>query len=317
MIQGKPFKTHDELIALLESRKMTVTDRDFAVRSLEYENYYSLINGYKDIFLSSTEPDVFKPGVTFYEIAALYSFDRKLREILLVDLLRIEHSIKSRIVYVFSQAHGCDHTSYLRPESFDTTIFVNFKRTNELIFNLLKLIDKRKRDNDPIKHYLSNYGYVPLWVLAQSMTFGKINSFYACMINKEKIEVAKTFGLPPSEFKAVIDYLAVFRNKCAHGDRIYCYSRDHKMSRPLPYLGYHSKLNIQRNSKGFKYGTQDLLGLLIAMKYCAHAGRYSHLIGKIDFALSTKLAPRLKSVSVHEVERIMGLVPRWKDLRTL
>jgi len=64
-----------------------------------------MINGHKDIFLRTSKPDdVFRPGTTFSEILYLYSFDRKLRELLLVELLRIEHSIKPHVIYVFSKS---------------------------------------------------------------------------------------------------------------------------------------------------------------------------------------------------------------------
>ena len=96
----KPFKPNKDLISLLISRNLEVPA--FATRMLDYENYYYVINGYKKLFINSTVPnDSYKPGSSFSEIVALYTFDRRLREILLTELLRVEHVIKSRIVYVF------------------------------------------------------------------------------------------------------------------------------------------------------------------------------------------------------------------------
>lgn len=45
----KPFKTVDEKIAILESRGVQ-TDAD-TVYMLRQEGYYSIVNGYKDLFL--------------------------------------------------------------------------------------------------------------------------------------------------------------------------------------------------------------------------------------------------------------------------
>lgn len=47
----KPFKTYDTLIRSLRKRNMIIKNGSEAKRILERENYYSVINGYKDLFL--------------------------------------------------------------------------------------------------------------------------------------------------------------------------------------------------------------------------------------------------------------------------
>lgn len=86
----KPYISIDKQIALLENRKIIIHNYKFAHHVLEYENYYCVINGYKSPFITSTNPDVYKMGTLFSEIVALYTFDRRLREIIFPDLLRIE-----------------------------------------------------------------------------------------------------------------------------------------------------------------------------------------------------------------------------------
>lgn len=311
----KPFITVDEQITLLESRKMQIPDKKFAQHVLSYENYYYVINGYKAPFIASTNgDDVYKAGTSFRELVALYTFDRKLREILLPDLLRIEHAIKARIIDVFSKHHGEDHMKYLRPECFNSRDFQNFKRTNALIFDLLMLIDKQKRRHNAIQHYMDKYNSVPLWVLTKVMTFGKINSFYACMLKEDKDAVAASFGLSASDFKSLVDFIAIFRNKCAHSERIYCHIKDQKRPMPIHTLPIHAQLEIPKNKKGYKYGTQDILALLIAMKFFSQPDRYQRLIKKIDYALNHKLAYRLHSISCDDIRKIMGLVVDWQKL---
>ena len=311
----KPYKTIEEQINILKARKMQFPDEKLARKVLSFENYYYVVNGYKGPFINSTVPDdSYKPNVTFNELVALYSFDRKLREFLLIDLLRIEHVVKAQIIITFSKYHGQDHTSYLRPESFNVNGFENFKRANALIFDILNLINKQKDRHGAIRHYINKYGFVPLWVLSKVMTFGKLNSFYACMLANEKEEVANSFYLSAADFKSMIDYIADFRNKCAHGERIYCHSRDQRRPRPIPDTSYHAALGIPRNRKGYKYGKDDILALLIAMKYFVHPDRFSSLIYHIDFALNEKLSKRLHSIPCADIQNIMGLVGNWKDI---
>lgn len=312
----KEFKPNAELIELLESRNVIIEYPNFALKVLDYENYYYLINGYKSMFISSTNPsDTYKPGTTFKEIVALYSFDRVLRELLLPELLRAEHVYKTRLVHVFSKYHGQDHTSYLRPDSFNSKDFVNFKRTNAMIFSMFSLIDKKQREHGAVQHYLKKYGFVPLWVLSKVMTFGKLNSFYSCMIKDEKEEVAASFNLAAEKFRAVIDFIAVLRNKCAHGERIYCHAKDMRIPRPIPDLPEHEALNIPRNQKGYKYGKTDILALIICLKYFMHPNRYNALLREIDFALHKKLQHRLNVIDVRDVKEVMGLNCNWLQLR--
>ena len=307
----KPYISINEQISLLESRNIIIPNHSFAYRVLEYENYYCVINGYKAPFIASTNPDYYKAGTLFNEIIALYTFDRKLREILLPDLLRIEHVIKSYIINVFSASHGNDHKSYLRPESFNCNGLTNEARVDGMIFDLMKMINKRKHTHEAIAHYINRYGFVPLWVLSKVMTFGKINSFYAIMLNDEKIQVAKSFKLTPKVFKSLIDFLARFRNKCAHGERIYSSSKDIFKPHPIPRLPIHEELHIPHNLKGYKYGINDILALLIAMKPFMQVTRFSHLVERIDYALNIKLKRRLNSDSFNYVINIMGLIDGW------
>lgn len=315
----KPFKPIHELIELLKGRGLTIPNERMAAKILVYENYYVVINGYKTMFLETTNPDDhYKANATFHELVALFSFDRKLRELLLPELLRVEHILKSKISYVFSEKHGHKHTDYLRVDSFNSSNLENFKRTNNLIYNLLYLIDKQKDKHNAIYHYYNTYGFVPLWVLTRVMTFGKIISFYGCMLLDEKIAVSKAFKLDPAKFKTLIYYIADFRNKCAHDERIYCHSKDSYKARrqnTIPSLPEHSLLNIQTNSKGLKHGKDDILALLIALRYFMQNDRYDRLLDRIDYALHYKLAKRLNSIEISDIEEIMGLTGNWLSLK--
>lgn len=313
----KIYKPNEELVDLLIARNMTIPNKSWAVKILDYENYYNVVNGYNKIFITSTMPeDYYRDGTTFNELLALYTFDRTIREKLLIELLRVEHIVKSRIVAVFSKYHGHDHTSYLRPESFNSTSFENFKRTNSMIFDILKLIDSKKFKHGSIKHYDDKYGYVPLWVLAKVMTFGKLNSFYSCMKYEEKIEIAAAFSLTPKEFKGVIDFIANLRNKCAHGERIYCHAKDVPSPRPIPSLKEHDMLCIPKNQSGHRpYGTQDILALLISLRYFLSPSRYNNLLNKINYALHNKLQHRLTSIDITVIKNIMGLNCDWQKLK--
>ncbi|EGO9187948.1 Abi family protein, partial [Enterococcus faecalis] len=77
----KPFKTLDEQIIILRNRGLVISDDEVTKSILLRENYYNVINGYKDIFIDreSEDSEKFIKNTNFNEIYRLYSLDRDFR----------------------------------------------------------------------------------------------------------------------------------------------------------------------------------------------------------------------------------------------
>lgn len=180
-MEEKVFKTYEEQIKILEDRGLNVNTKDIII--FKKENYYNIINGYKDLFLnSSSDVETYKDGSNFLEIFALYEFDRELRFIFLKRLLKIETHIKSIISYEFSKKYG--HDNYLKLENFEP-----YNKKNKNLQNVMKVISTIQRSttdqsgkHNAITHYMMEYGYVPLWVLANVLTFGVISRFFGIFL---------------------------------------------------------------------------------------------------------------------------------------
>lgn len=94
----KGFKTIDEQIELLQSRNLHIENKETAKEILLNNNYYYLINGYKDLFLNrNSKTEMFRNKTTLEEIYSLYEFDRKIRIIFLEYVLLIERKIDTYI----------------------------------------------------------------------------------------------------------------------------------------------------------------------------------------------------------------------------
>ena len=97
---AKQFKTHGEQIALLRERGMLIESDSEACRLLEQVNYYRL-SGYWYSWRKLLEPekraDSFVEGTTLDDVAAVYMFDCKLREIVFACLAPIELSVRSML----------------------------------------------------------------------------------------------------------------------------------------------------------------------------------------------------------------------------
>ena len=81
-LQNKPFLDYAAQLEHLSHKGLIIPDREQAVNILTKISYYSLINGYKDIFKDPNTHNYF-PGTTIEDIYQLYLLDAELRGIFL------------------------------------------------------------------------------------------------------------------------------------------------------------------------------------------------------------------------------------------
>lgn len=124
-----------------------------------------------DRTLESSDPGSYYLTLNFtsaIEIYALYKFDRNIRYIFLKRILEIENNIKSSIAYVFSKEYGYDN--YLKISNFEVKQNHNLRNISKLIAHIQNDNARQINKSSSITHYMENYGYVPIWVLANILT---------------------------------------------------------------------------------------------------------------------------------------------------
>lgn len=182
----KPFKTIEEQIKILKSRGVNFPDADAAEKFLLRENYYVVVNGYKDAFLDKDQTNLAKDdrypqGTNFESFVRLYSFDKSLRETTMNILLEAENAMKTATAYAFCDVHR-DSEDYLDPACYCSK--ADYKADRRYTRGLIRLLStlQRVRDNKPhkryIKHYEEQYGCLPLWVASKCLTFGNMSAFF-------------------------------------------------------------------------------------------------------------------------------------------
>ncbi len=244
---SKNFKTIDELVGILESRGIK-TDEN-TKHAIARESYYAIVNGYKTPFLDSqamqsTNTDVYKSGVEFDWLYSLFLFDRELRILTFDYLIKAEARLKTAVVYSFCHNHqqGSDYleiSNYCTPSEYLVPKAFKGNKKAQHTENLSRLMSKlnsniviRENTRDFIKHYLTKYGFVPLWVLSNELTFGTIVNMFQLMQPNDRNEactiIAKEAGnskrryLSPRKLLRYSKTLVFFRNICAHDERLYC-----------------------------------------------------------------------------------------------
>ena len=317
----KTYKSYRQQLNILRSRGMIIgkgSQGSRVIRILERENYYNVINGYKELFLATpataTKDEVYKIGTTFDEVYALYSFDRDLRNIYLKFLLKLENSFKTVIAHEFSAKYGYDN--YLKISNFDDSSGNKIASATKLIGDIQQEIARQMNKNHKVvTHYMTAHGYIPLWVLVNVLTFGKIEYFYKSMKPADKITVAKQFGLQPNEFAKFIHMLALARNKCAHDERFF----DMKFRESLhtKSIRNFSTLGIVRAPDGsYTYGTNDVYAISIMFALLLSKTDTKEFISQMRTAFN-KLNRQLQTIPATDVMQLMGFGVNWDRISLL
>lgn len=307
----KVFKTIDEQIEILKLRNIIINDYAKAYKLLSKNNYYYLINGYKDLFIDSTRKDEkYIKGTKLDEIYALYEFDKDIKINFLKYLLLIENEVDTYIAYEFSRTYG--HKDYLVVTNFDDSISKKF-----LIKKFIKDIDletqyQYKNSNEMITHYLDNYNYIPLWVLVRVLSFGKISKFYSLMKSKEQNAISRKYNLRINEFKIMLHNLTLIRNICAHDEKLY----DIKIKNRIPSNIYHEKLKINNKNGNYQYATRDLFSIIIILKILLEKEQFSKFYNEIINSIE-QLKKELSTISIDKVIYKMGFPKNYKKLLKL
>lgn len=306
-MSSKPFTEIDEQIKILQNRGLNITNIDDSRAKLLHHNYYTIVNGYKHPFLSqSADEDKYIAGTSFDELFALYTFDCKLRALLLEYILKVEHQLKSVVSHYFAKKHqGEKYPDYLCVENFDIGKDGELPRKKQLIYNKLcdnafREIGKQlSRHNEMLEHYLSTYDTIPPWILVSIFSFGMLRSFYYCLSNKDQNEIARVFCLKPDVLDTYLTALNIYRNSCAHDERIYCKK-------------LHSKV-VRIDVDGIKREYEKVYIVILILKDMLNSSSFMSFYSALDDAIA-ELERSIKTIEIDKIFSAMGM-PSDKSLR--
>lgn len=319
------FKETQDQIIIQQGRGLQILNDAATQRIIEAENYYKLFNGYKEPFLDSSKSDeTYLSGTKFEEVYALYLFDRELRNIFIRYILEIENNVKSVLAHEFSRKYGYDN--YLKVANFDTSIKPGERKTkaqkvgeiSDLISNLQHEVARQlSKNNSMVSHYMLNYGYIPLWVLVNTLTIGTISVFYSHLEQQDQNNIGRFFSLKPDELKTILQVLTLYRNACAHDERLYNLKAMNRNMRPnnIKALPIHATLGIPKNAgNNYMAGVNDLFAIVLIFKTMLSKEAFAAFYDSLD-ALMQRLSTELTTISISRIEADMGFVPNWRDIK--
>lgn len=280
-------------------------------RFLEQENYYNVINGYKDLFLCKDSqgqvitPETYLPNTHFNELKALFLFDRNLRFLFLKYLLIFENSFKTVISHEFTHKYP-KANSYLEIANYRDD---DPKAVLKQISILTKTIHDNVGSTGAIKHYIEDHGSVPLWVLVNYLTIGNLSYLYSALKDSEKNVIAKYYSekyekqynpsntliICSKDLQSALKIFNLVRNQCAHGERLY--NSDYKNIRVANIANYYNITN---------YNNRRIFVAILYLKILLNKSYYKKFHSELN-EIFCKYNSEFQTVSFNDILNIMGI----------
>jgi len=306
----KRFKNLEEQIEILKYKGMRITDEEYAKNILLRENYFFL-NGYRYPFMKSSNDKTFIEGVTFEELYSLFLFDRSIRNVFFKHLLVIENNLKSIFSYQLSKKYGYKEKDYLKAKNF-TQDRAKQRQVNDLLHKMKRQVRVNGAQHSATAHYITNYGYIPLWILVKVLSFGIVGELFSILKHDDQKNICEIYDLDIETMLVYLPILSNYRNLCAHEDILY----DNKTQKEIPDTIYHQLLDIQKKGQDYINGKNDLFSLLIIMHQMLSQEEFKNMTLEIETLLNN-LEYNLHTIPLEKILEKMGFPQNWNQLANI
>lgn len=206
--------TPAQQVDFLASKGLRIDDPERARKHLEHINYHRL-RPYWDAFQNGSDQR-FLPGTTFDDVLKRYTFDRKLRLLILDATERVEVSLRSRWSNQMSLRHG---PLCLGQES----LFVDRQVYRRSFDSLLHFY--RQNDDEFVAYFRHKYPRVsvpPIWICSEMLSLGQLCRWLGNLQDPRDIrDLGEVYGLDSASLLGFLAHLTEVRNMAAHHSRIW------------------------------------------------------------------------------------------------
>jgi abortive infection bacteriophage resistance protein len=311
------YKTISQLIEILGSRGLKFNDEETGPHVLRTVGHYRL-NAFYDAFYVSPKRFDDRVPVHIDDVANLYSFDRRLRLLILGPLEKIEVALRALIAQemgdslissgvappitfdlfdkrFYDLAQPGNRARYdISVDSIERSLYANWRR--KLSGAERKL--PKKELNTRFRAYRST---LTAWEVLQAATFGPLANLFATLRADVAVKIAIYFKLPRHVLTSVFYALKDLRNSCAHHSPIWNWNA---RTRSFAYLFP----RVFAKEAGIEDSNRDLL-----YSYCA----VMHVLLSVLSRGQTTWYRRLKKL-INEYNTIygakIGFPPDWQTL---
>lgn len=303
----KVFKSLEEQIEILQNKGLIISDIDKTIDLLLRENYF-FISGYRHMFMKNGKERIFIEGTNFDELYAVFNFDRALRNIMFKNILIVENNLKSIISYRMSKKYGSKEKDYLNPINF-TQDSLRARQVHDVLNKMHRQIRINGRQHTATQHYITKYGYIPMWILVKVLSFGVICELFCILKENDQEEISSFYKIESDALAIYISILSNFRNLCAHEDILY----DHRTQKVIPDTNIHSSLGIERVDDTYIFGKNDLFAVLIILKQMLTEQQFVDLINEVGYEIDV-LDGKVDTVPLNSILNRIGFPHNWRDI---
>ena len=306
-MKNKIFRNLDEQIDILRNKGLVINDEEKAKQILFRENYF-FISGYRWLFMQKSGNKNFVEGTTFDELYAMFTFDRAIRNIMFKNILIIENNIKSIMSYQLSKKYGFKEKDYLNPKNF-TQDSMKIRQVKDVLNKMKRQIRLNGKQHTATLHYISNYGYIPMWISVKVLSLGIISELFCILKPDDQLSIANVYGISVESLAIYLSLLANFRNLCAHEEILY----DYRTQRGIPDDIIHTKLGIERQYDEYKYGKRDLFALVIIMKHMLMPNEFREMLKEISYEIDV-LDGKVDIIPVSKILNKISFPSNWREI---
>lgn len=306
----KIFKNLDEQIQILKSKGLIIKNEEYAKEILLRENYF-FISGYRHLLTTDDKSKTYVKGATFEELYGTFLFDRRLRNTMFKYILIVENNIKSILSYQLSRKYGYKEKDYLDESNFNNDPLKE-RQIKDVLSKMKRQIRVNGKHHTATMHYMSNYGYIPMWVLVKVLSMGIVAEFYTILKNEDQEPINGLYGIDTESFSIYLSILSNYRNLCAHEDILY----DYRTQKKIPDSIYHEKLQIPTFDGEYLYGKNDLFAVIIILKKMLHDDEFEEVINEIGRGIQL-LDDIVDSVPLNRILNRIGFPDHWREILEL
>ena len=190
----QPWLSLDEQVDHLAARGLEFDSREDATAALTRIGYFRL-TGYLRPFLrhrpDTPEDDIYIPGTSLDYILRLVDADRRLRQIILDGVDRIEVSLRMRLGHTLGEV---DPFAHLNAATFDPTFVRRYKYARWLA----GVSENHLRSGEQfVRTYAEKYdGDLPIWALVELLGLGQLATMYDGLRDDLATPIANDLGVP-------------------------------------------------------------------------------------------------------------------------
>ena len=305
---SKPFLNYtNQLYNLIFNKKLLIHDTEYARSKLQDICYYSLIDGYKNLFYNPMIR-IYEPDTHFEDIVALYEFDENLRSLIFQFICHIEQKLRSLISYTFCEKYTENQIHYLTPSNY------NYSHKNQKGINhLIKILTYEANINTEhiyVVYQRNTYGNVPLWVIIKTLTLGQTSKMYSFLNTSLQSKISKQYkSVSERELSQHLKVLTQFRNICAHNERLFSFQSRYE----IPDTDLHKKMKIPKLGNQYLYGKHDLFAVVISFRYLLNKDDFMIFKRKLSYLIKS-FARKTNSSKKNKLLHSMGFPENWMNI---